>query len=187
MGCEKCIYHRTESDGDYCQHTWSYCERDERLSNLKSFPFNKIPKSCKKKARVNPEMLPAMSRFYDISINLCSNVCSRSSDESIKYDTKKGCSPWTCDAFMYLMGRTDIHEQNTEFGMPPTMTEEKIREVLKGKKFKIRNSRFKTDFKVAVKETCAKCQGDYIKYDGKYVSVCDNCQHGRVLVSAELP
>lgn len=187
MGCEKCVHFHSGYEGDYNSYPYVECNAEAKASNLKGFPFKNIPKSCRGTFSVNKEYLPNSSRHYYLLHSICDNICSRSDNKDIRYSKNEGCNPNSCDAFQYILGRTDV-VGDMQICDNKELSEEQIRELLKGKKFKVRNKRMSVDFKVAIKEICPICKGEGILNNNmKNPLLCNNCNYGRITIKVDNP
>ncbi|USG64014.1 hypothetical protein NDK47_24210 [Brevibacillus ruminantium] len=187
MGCTNCAnYHEESEYGDYgtCYGTWYECTAKPNMGNLKAFPFKTVPKSCRGVFKVDREKLTG-GRGWEVMAELCDSICGRSEDHDLKYDKVNGCSLGTCEAFRYIEGRTDLWERDNPLGYMH-VTEERIRDALKGKKlfFRDRKGR-KHEFKVAIRETCPDCKGDSYKLERGIASwLCPTCNGSSVVLTA---
>jgi len=183
MGCTNCAnYHEESEYGDYgtCYGTWYECSAKPNMGNLRSFPFNTVPKSCRGVFKVDREKISG-GRGWEVMAYLCDSICARSGDHDLKHDKVNGCRLGTCEAFRYIEGRTDLWERNPLGYLH--VTEEKIREVLKGKRLFFRDQRRrKHEFKVAIRGTCPDCKGDSYKLEKGLASwLCPTCNGSSVV------
>ncbi|MFD1676039.1 hypothetical protein [Alicyclobacillus fodiniaquatilis] len=162
MSCSKCIHYFNGEEGEHV------CGQSMIVSNLKSFPFTRVPSQCKSVFDVNPMALPTADRYWSLLSNLCGNACDRCDVES-QPEGRNGCSTETCDAFRYLIGRTDLTDDE--------LTAPRIREILQNMRLMYKtNEAGKQEFKMAQWETCSLCQGkDSILPNGDYFDICHKC------------
>lgn len=148
--CSNCI---TESDGEYGEYKYTYCSEEQSSQNLKGFPFKKPPKKCieKKIFSLNPESYPNYWHGWGVMGMVCDSICQ------FALSSDKDCDMWTCEAFRYVEGRTDIYLHGKKD------YEIDYREMLKGKKLTYRDAKGRKHlFRVKITEKCTNCNGEGI-------------------------
>ena len=162
----------------YCRNCLSSereCMADQKYQNLKNFPFKKPPKQCVKSGlfSVNPELYTNYWNCYGNTLSLCNEICQ------FAYKGNKECDWTTCEALRYINGRTDIYLNEKR--------DLNYYDLLKQKKLTYRDKRGKKHlFKIAIKETCEKCNGEGFINSMKHP--CPECNYrGKLIVGKKLP
>ena len=144
-GCMKCVYYQEVVEDEWgSQYSCvdKYCERNAAVSHLLNFPFNNIPAPCRVKrlAQVNRRLLPMEKRQQRLMKVLCNKICHWAyvpiDIRNSKLNYPSTCFTTQCDAFRYLIGRTDISVEELD--------ELKIVQLLSGRCF---NKEFKVKYK----------------------------------------
>lgn len=172
MGCKYCVYMGNEDDcgGDYPSNSFSVCNAEMSVSNLKGFPFKKIPTPCKKIFSIDFWHLPYSSRVLAVEDILCNDLCRK---VSLSFNQKE-CNQ-DCDAFNFIVGKTDISLSNFPVKV--------ISDLLKIMKFK-------KPFEFATYKTCTECKGEGVINTNKSeiynFELCPKC-NGQGKLQLNLP
>ena len=178
--CWNCGALQSEGGGEEGP-SYEICGAESRVSNLKGFPFAKIPRYCKRQRLVivNPFSYP--NEPWSVMGALCDDMCA----EGVKGLSERDCLISTCDAFRLIEGKTDAFRVGLNGRKELDRYPDAILAALRGRRLYFRPKRGKKRlFRLAIWGKCPECDGVGATTKPRYW-VCNTCKGRGEIVTGE--